>query len=324
LSYQWQHNGTNLLENGRITGASSNVLQVANAQPEDAGDYTLVVSNSGGVTTSQVAALVVEVPGSAPPNPDPANLVWIAPGSFSMGSSTNEALRNSDEVQHSVTITRGFWMQKYLVTQQDYLDAVGSNPSHFTTANGFPGPLTRPVEMVSWDDATNYCALHTRAARAAGLISTNEAYRLPTEAEWEYACRAGTATAFYLGDRLLSGDANFNGKLEYDAHFGLSQNPEGSNPGQPTSVGSYAPNGWGLYDMIGNVWEWCQDWYGPYLDQSVIDPQGPASGTMRVVRGGSCGASPILCRSAQRRAIDPANNANSNIGFRVVLSAAAP
>jgi formylglycine-generating enzyme len=112
--------------------------------------------------------------------------------------SNTEADRNSDETQHTVTISRGFWMEKYLVTQGGYLAVMGTNPSYFAAANGYSDDLTRPVETFSWNDATNYCRLRTEQERSAGLIPTDFVYRMPTEAEWEYACRAGTTTAFYL------------------------------------------------------------------------------------------------------------------------------
>jgi formylglycine-generating enzyme required for sulfatase activity len=252
--------------------------------------------------------------------PADTNLVFIQPGTFTMGSPTNEAERSSDEVQHNVTISRGFWMEKYLVTQGDYLGVVGSNPSYFTSANGYSEDLTRPVEEVSWYDATNYCGLRTQQERAAGLIPTNYVYRLPTESEWEYVARAGTRTAFYLGSGLNSGQANFDGQHEYDASVGTIYNPNGILLGQTTAVGSYAANGWGLYDMIGNVWEWCQDWYGVYPGGSVIDPQGPVAGSTKVFRGGRWGIDAVLCRSAFRVSDRDPGYRSERVGFRVVLA----
>jgi formylglycine-generating enzyme required for sulfatase activity len=252
--------------------------------------------------------------------PADTNLVFIQPRPFTMGSPTTEAERSPNELQHTVTISRLFWMGKYLVTQGDYLAVVGSNPSYFSKANGSSDDLTRPVETVSWNDATNYCALRTQQERAGGLIPTDYVYRLPTESEWEYACRKGTTTAFYLGSSLHSGQANFDGQLEYDASVGTINNFSGVYLGKTTPVGSYAANGWGLYDMIGNVQEWCQDWYGAYPAGSVTDPQGAASGLWRVRRGGSWHDGARYCRSAARYYTDPVNGSFSNVGFRVVLA----
>jgi formylglycine-generating enzyme required for sulfatase activity len=249
--------------------------------------------------------------------------MFIQPGTFTMGSPTNEALRYSDETQHLVTISRGFWMEKYLVTQGDYLAVVGSNPSYFTSAHGYSDDPTRPVETVSWYDATNYCALRTQQERAAGLIPTNYVYRLPTESEWEYADRAGTTTAFYLGCSLSSGQANFHGQYEYDCSLGEIYNSSGIYLGQTTSVGSYATNPWGLYDMIGNVREWCQDWYGTYPTGSVTDPQGPATGSIRVDRGADWIFSGLFCRSALRFNNFPTHT-TYEIGFRVLLAPGQP
>ncbi len=240
-----------------------------------------------------------------------------------MGSPTDEALRYPDETQHIVTISRGFWMGKYLVTQGDYLAVVGRNPSHFTPTNGYSEDLTRPVEQVSWSDATNYCTLLTARELAAGRIPTNCVYRLPTESEWEYACRAGTTTAFYLGSRLSSGNANFWGRYEYDASAGQINNASGIYLQTTTPVGSYAANGWGLYDMIGNVWEWCQDWYDTYPAGPVTDPQGAASGSNRLVRGGDWGGWARFCRSAQRSG-DITPPSSDRVGFRAVLALAEP
>jgi formylglycine-generating enzyme required for sulfatase activity len=257
------------------------------------------------------------------PAPADTNLVFIQPGTFMMGSPTNEAERAADETQHTVTISRGFWMGKYLVTQGDYFAVVGSNPSFFNgvAPNGtnYGTDLTRPVESLGWFDATNYCAMRTQQERAGGLIPTNYVYRLPTESEWEYAARAGTTTAFYLGSGLHSGQGNFDGQYEYDVSVGTINNSSGIYLGQTTAVGSYAANGWGLYDMIGNVSEWCQDWYGDYPAGSVTDPQGPVTGSSRVFRGGGWSYYGRYCRSAQRLNNIP-DARFYDLGFRVVLA----
>ena len=256
--------------------------------------------------------------------PADTNLVFIQPGTFTMGSPTSEAERYSDEVQHLVTISRGFWMEKFLVTQGDYLSVVATNPSYFTSANGSFDDLTRPVETVNWYDATNYCALRTQQERAGGLIPTNYVYRLPTESEWEYACRAGTTTAFYLGSALRSGQANFDGFEEYDASVGQIFNPIGIELNQTTAVGGYQPNAWGLYDMIGNVQEWCQDWYGAYPAGSVTDPQGAVTGSDRVVRGGDWSSFAKYCRSAFRHFSLYPDYRGYDVGFRLLLAPAQP
>ena len=254
----------------------------------------------------------------------PSGMVWIPSGTFVMGSPASEALRNSAEVQHTVTLTKGFYMGKYPVTQGQYLAVVGSNPSYFVTNNGFAQDLNRPVETVSWNDATNYCALLTQSDRLAGRIPFNWAYRLPTEAEREYACRAGTTTAFHFGSAIHGGMANFYSYYEYDAAIGdiYVASPIGYL-GRTTTVGSYAPNAFGLYDMHGNVWEWCQDWYGSYPSGSVVDPTGPASGSYRQVRGGSLLYYGRGCRSAIRNGYDPSIR-GYDFGFRVVLAPGQP
>jgi len=246
------------------------------------------------------------------------NMVWISPGTFTMGSTNTEAERGSDETQHKVTLTKGFFMGKYPVTQSEYQAVTGSNPSYFT------GNSNLPVEQVSWIDATNYCAKLNQRELAAGRLPAGWIYRLPTESEWEYSCRAGTTTAFHYGSALHGGMANFYSYSEYEAALGtiLVTNPIGY-VGQTTVVGSYQPNEWGLYDMHGNVWEHCQDWYGSYPDGSVSDPQGPSTGTNRVMRGGSWLGSGVQARSGRRDYRVP-SNLGYRIGFRVVLSPGQP
>jgi formylglycine-generating enzyme required for sulfatase activity len=247
------------------------------------------------------------------------NLVYIQPGTFTMGSPTNEALRGTDETQHVVTISKGFYMGKFLVTQAEYLATTGGNPSFFASPQ-LPDDFQRPVDTISWVDATNYCALRTAKEQAAGIIPTNWVYRLPTESEWEYACRAGTVTALYLGNALHSQQANFAGTNEYDSVAGSMVNPSGVVLGATTEGGSYAPNGWGLYDMAGNLLEWCQDWYGAYPSANIIDPQGAATGTQKVRRGSYYGAGGDACRSSRRAPEVPTGGPIRNDSFRVVLT----
>jgi formylglycine-generating enzyme required for sulfatase activity len=245
----------------------------------------------------------------------PTNLVFIPPGTFRMGSPTNEVDRYDWEgPQTAVTISRGYWLGKYEVTQGEYLAVMGSNPSYFTTndwnGNPIPPDLSRPVETVSWFDATAYCATLTQRERGAGRIGTNSVYRLPTEAEWEYACRGWTSARFSYGD-----DPGYTNLILYAWY--------NDNSGDTThAVGQKLPNPWGLHDMHGNVWEWCQDWNDTYPGGIAVDPQGPATGSNRVLRGGywylmrrDAGS----CRSAHRAYDDPVSGFFS-IGFRVLLA----
>ena len=236
-----------------------------------------------------------------------ANLVFVPPNKFTMGSPTNELHRQANEgPQTTVTLTRGFWIGRYEVTQGEYVSLMNTNPSFF------PGDLSRPVSSVSWFDATNYCWKLTQRELAAGHIPAGSEYRLPTEAEWECAARAGTATRFSYGD-----DPDYTNLANYAWYI--------LNSGFPSvltlhPVGQKLPNPWGLYDMEGNVWEWTQDWLGDLPGGAVTDPQGPASNPIgwKVVRGGSYDFDVTDCRSA-RRFFFPAVFDDTDIGFRVVL-----
>jgi formylglycine-generating enzyme required for sulfatase activity/murein DD-endopeptidase MepM/ murein hydrolase activator NlpD len=242
-------------------------------------------------------------------------LVDIPAGTFVMGSPASEAERfDCEGPQTIVTISHCFKMGKYAVTQAQYKSVAGSNPSYFS------GVSNRPVEQVSWSDATNYCFQLTRLEQQAGFLPAGWAYRLPTEAEREYACRAGSTTAFYYGPALRSGVANFNGHYEYAATLGTVSNPNGIFLGMPVPVGGYVPNAWGLFDLHANVWEWCLDWWGSSLPGgSAVDPRGPAVGSDRVIRGGGWYNDATFCRSAFRLRSSPAYRGNDT-GFRVVLA----
>ncbi len=240
------------------------------------------------------------------------NLVFIQPGTFTMGSPSNEVGRATDEgPQTTVTISSGFWMGKYPVTQDDYMAIRGSNPSYFTPANGYSTDGTWPVEGPSWSDSTNYCDLRTQQELAGAMIpaTPNLAYRLPTEAEWEYACRAGTTTRFSYGDD--PGYLSLTNHAWYNKNAGFMTH----------AVGQKLPNPWELYDMGGNVSQWCQDRYGPYLGGSVIDPQGPATGTFYVCRNGGYSDSASHLRSASRNEFTSVGG-TASVGLRVVLALA--
>jgi formylglycine-generating enzyme required for sulfatase activity len=219
--------------------------------------------------------------------------------------------------QTTVTLTQGFYIGKYEVTQREYEVVMGINPSYFNgdrTSQGggnYGTDLSRPVESVSWDDAVAYCAALTARERTSGAIPAGYAYQLPTEAQWEYACRAGTTTRFSYGD-----DPHYTNLSSYEWYFDNS-----SFMMQP--VGQKLPNPWGLYDMQGNANEWCRDWYGIYPGGSLLDPQGPASGLKRVSRGGFSRDFAKYCRAAWRDS-DPPQQHSWNTGFRVVLAPGQP
>jgi formylglycine-generating enzyme required for sulfatase activity len=232
----------------------------------------------------------------------PANMVWIPPGRFVMGSPEGERGRLEGEgPQTRVTLAKGFWLGKYEVTQREYLAVMGNNPSYVKPPD-FPEDLDRPVEQVSWGDAVAYCQKLTEQERTAGRLPTGYVYRLPTEAEWEYGCRAGTTTRFGFGDALGCDDV-----CEYCALLDSYMWWCGNSQGKTHAVGQKFHNPWGLHDLHGNVWEWCQDWIDTYAGGSVVDPQGPPTGSFRVVRGGGTwrgwiGSFDVAmnCRSAYR------------------------
>jgi formylglycine-generating enzyme required for sulfatase activity len=281
-----------------------------------------------GLRQPLLAAFFV-VPAALSPAPGPGFLakqyrnsvgmefMLVPAGKFLMGSPVAEASRRDGEDQHEVEFIRPFYLGKYEVTQAEYEAVTGDNPSWFAPGGGgaarVAGRDTKrfPAEGVSWEDAVKFCEKLTAQEKALG-----RRYRLPTEAEWEYACRAGTATPFHFGVALSSDRANVDGTDPYGGA------PRGPYLERPAVVGSYPPNAWGLYDMHGNVWEWCADWYDSeyYRRSPKQGPPGPGSGSGRVIRGGSWRSYPAYVRSANR-ASEAANNrgGDHNHGFRVLL-----
>ncbi len=253
-----------VLRNTRLTGA--NLVGVSLTQPVEGLPFMQVIND----------AVKIE-------------FVWIPPGVFLMGG--------DDEEQVQVTLSRGFWMGKHPVTQRQYEGLTGVNPSHFTKS----GP-DAPVECVNWNEAVDFCAeLGKRLRETAGTPGVE--CRLPTEAEWEYTCRAGSKEHFCFGDD--------EAKLEEYAWYAKNSG------GKTQAVAQKKPNAWGLYDMHGNVWEWCQDWRNSYPKGPVTDPTGPEKGNSRVLRGGSFYEDPDLLRRGYRFS-SPPDFRNDFVGFRVV------
>ena len=314
-----------------VTGKAGVLYDLQSSEREGVWEAVeTLVGNGSPITRFVLSSMGLRSRWRARLNPRPyfPGLAWIPPGKFMMGSPTSEAERFENETQHEVTLTKGFWMGKYEVTQEEYTSVIGSNPSYFRNgvdaiSSGTGGNVTNdvrhPVENVTWHDATNYCAKLTQGDRSAGKIPAGYSYRLPTEAEWEYACRGGTTTAFHFGNAIRQGMANFYTLLEYDSAVGSQQQPNNRWIGRTVETGSYAPNAYGLYDIHGNVWEWCSDRYGDYGNAAAIDPTGPTSGDYRVFRGGGGGYYGGYCRAAFRSIIVP-DYRDYGIGFRVVLS----
>ena len=218
---------------------------------------------------------------------------WIPAGWCRMGSPISEEGRDSNEIQHEVVLSHGFFMAETECTQAQWEAVMGSNPSEFKGAD-------RPVELVSWEEAVDYCRKLTAKQRAEGILPDGWEWRLPTEAEWEYAARAGTTGPRY-------------GELDAIGWY------DGNSASQTHPVSQKAANAWGLYDMMGNVWEWCSDWSGDYPTGSVTDPMGPSSGSNRVFRGGGWYNGARFARSAFRLGFVPGDR-YFFLGFRPALS----
>ncbi len=237
-------------------------------------------------------------------------MLWCPPGTFHMGSPEDEGSRDFDEVLREVTLTHGFWLGKHEITQAQWEKIMVNNPSYFK-GQGLP------VEKMSWDGARIFCKKLTERESKAGRLPQDWAYQLPTEAHWEYACRAGTKTAWSFGNspgempkhanfsdkssRLQGADKDYNDTFEFTA-----------------PVGSFPANTWGFHDMHGNVFEWCSDWYEKPSPIPARDPFGPSVGTEKVFRGGSWALPGIFMRSARRDKNSPILE-SAFLGFRVSL-----
>ncbi len=284
------------------------------------------------------------------------DMAWIPPGSFIMGSQALEPLRKADEgPQTRVTLTKGFWLGKTMVTIGQWKSVTGldvrgqlSRMLHDDTLydlggkqqivrdfmrfsrDADPGKYLAneddnlPMYFVSWNDAMEFCRKLNANERAVGRLPKGYEYNLPTEAQWEYACRAGTTDATYAGPLVVMGrrSSTLDNIAWYDANSSDGYTGKGFNvlgrTGGPRAVAQKQPNAWGLYDMSGNLWEWCRDWYGAYPGGSLTDPAGPETGADRVNRGGSFGSGERDERSANR-AKNPPAEASAYRGFRLVL-----
>jgi formylglycine-generating enzyme required for sulfatase activity len=320
LSYQWYKNGT------PIIGATSQLFTIASFDlGYDDGNYTVVVTNEFGSVESEIIELVEPQQSKVHTvylnSTVKLEMFWVEPGTFTMGSpesegagwvgSTHVGTRYTEE-QREITLSNGFYLGKYEVTQaqyeavmKEYTETLSIDDENWISATPsvYWNNPNRPVESVSWDDAQIF--LTRLNTQEANNIPPGWAYVLPTEAQWEYACRAGTTTAYSWGDSITSDDANYN-----------------ENIGETADVGSYSPNPWGFFDMHGNVWEWTSDWYDvtylTYFFGATTDPEGPATGGFRVTRGGSYSWDGSSLRSASRSGELP-SQVDSVGGFRVAF-----
>lgn len=257
----------------------------------------------------------------------PENFVRITGGTFEMGSPDTEDWRSEDETQHTVTVS-DFYMSPYEVTQAEYAEVMNDNPSSFSGDN-------LPVENISWLEAVAYCnarselegltPAYTIDGQTVTWDRSADGYRLPTEAEWEYACRTGTATPFNTENSISAEEANYYGHYPYEIEENyFSQGNLDTQPGEyrqtTVEVTSFSPNGWGLYNMHGNVSEWVWDYYGAYSPEEQTDPTGPETGTLRVYRGGGWNDFAKNMRSAYRAAMAEGKG-SFNIGIRIVRNA---
>lgn len=305
-----------------LGACGSNLQETENMEVQNKTDEN-VVSASGTEKNAEITDTVA----ASPEIFVRQNFVLITGGTFNMGSPYTEAWRSEDEVRHTVTVS-DFYMSIYEVTQAEYAEVTGNNPSSFSGDD-------LPVEMVSWMDAVRYCNARSEkeglmpAYTIEGqTVTWNRAangYRLPTEAEWEYACRAGTETPFNTETSISAEEANYYGHYPYEIEDNyFSQGNLSTKPGEyrqtTVTVDSFSPNSWGLYNMHGNVGEWVWDYYGDYSTSEQGDPTGAETGTLRVYRGGGWNDFAKNMRSAYRAAMAE-DKGSFNIGIRLVRNA---
>lgn len=272
-------------EQGKIILGKTYYLigQAYNAQQNAASDARR------GPRTGSVKTLVLT-------NDVTVEMIYCEPGEFVMGSPFDEEGRDSDEPQHKVTLTKGFWLSKCEITQAQWECIMNKNPSTFKNSGALP------VDSVSWNDCKEFCYRLNKISDCGA--------RLPTEAEWEYACRAGTKTAFFWGNSLNGRRANCNGD------FPCATRERGPYLRHPTFAGHYAANPWGFFDMHGNMYEWCEDKCGDYPSGDLVDPVGSSHGKCRIMRGGCWYFGARFCRSANRIKNSP-SYADAFTGFRL-------
>lgn len=316
LSYQWQKNGNDL------PGETNATLSIneANATLHD-GNYTVTASNDFGSVTSNILNLDINTSKVGSPfgdtfyvkSADDMELLWVQPGTFEMGSPLTEDNRSNDETQRNVTISNGFYLGRFEVSQHEYFKIMRKNTDNLSARPSDNIDDTKPVENVSWNDINStFLPLLNKLESDNGNLPNGWTYALPTEAEWEFSCRAGTSTGFHFGDFSFFDLSNVSNILDQFARVYVNSSK---------ISGSYDSNAWGFYDMHGNIEEWVSDWYADYNTTNLIDPTGPPAGDKKATRGGNYYEHPKYARSAARYKLG-IDEKGEKLGFRLALKKA--